>query len=456
MATESSQVLVIGGGPAGSTAATLLAQEGFSVTLLEREEFPRYHVGESLLPSCLPILDLMGARQKVDKFGFKLKRGAFFAWGSEQWELRFTELFGTEYSYQVRREDFDLILLRHAASQGVDTREGVSVKQINFEGGRAISADWERSDRSASGTILFDYVIDASGRAGLLATKQFNSRRIHEVFKNVAIWGYWRGAKTLQVGPEGAIGVSSIPKGWLWEIPLHDDTLSIGAVIGKDFLRTQQAAGLELDQIYRERIAESELISDLVSGAELVTELKAETDYSYVTDNFAGQGYLLAGDAACFLDPLLSTGVHLAMYSALLAAATVSSILRDGVPEANATRFYGKAYRAAYERLLVVVSLFYQAYRGRDEQFFEAQRLTRREQNNLQLHEAFLNVVTGIEDLADAQNEAFDMVAGTLSPDTGNPLAHHNSGMLQAPSTPGMAVDGLYLSTEPTLTLLRS
>jgi flavin-dependent dehydrogenase len=457
MMQESVQVLVIGGGPAGSTAATLLAREGFSVMLLERDHFPRYHIGESLLPSCLPVLDLMGAREKVEAHGFQRKHGAYYEWGTEKWELNFKPLYGTEYSWQVLRSDFDHMLLEHAKSQGVDVHEGVSVRQVNFDGDRAVSAAWERTDRSAEGVVAFDYVIDASGRAGLLATKQHRSRRIHEVFKNVALWGYWKNAERLAAGPVGAVGVISIPHGWLWEIPLHDGTLSVGAVITKEHLREQQAQQADLAKIYLDKIAESDVISGLVKGAELVSEVKAETDYSYVTDNWAGPGYLLVGDAACFLDPLLATGIHLAMYSALLSTATIASVLRDGVPEQDALNFYRKAYQASYERLIVLVQVFYENYRGRDEQFYQAQRLTRREKHHLNLNEAFLHIVSGIEDLADAKELAFDVVSGDFIDPGGSPVFpfdRHNVDLLQQPTTPDRAFSGLYLSTEPKVTLL--
>jgi 2-polyprenyl-6-methoxyphenol hydroxylase-like FAD-dependent oxidoreductase len=282
------------------------------------------------------------------------------------------------------------------------------------------------------------------------------------VFKNVALWGYWKNTNPFEYGPPGAIGVASIPRGWLWQIPLHDGTVSVGAVMTKEHLRQLQAQKADLAEIYHGKIAESELIRDLVSGAELSTEVKAESDYSYVTEVFAGPGHLLAGDAACFLDPLLSTGVHLAMYSGLLAAATISAILGDGVPEQDAMSFYAKAYRSAYERLLTMVSVFYEAYRGRDDHFYNAQKLTRGETHHLNLHEAFLNIITGVEDLADAtdQDRALSLVTNELIQTDGkasNPMVNfHSVHGMQRPDDPSRSMAGLYLATEPKVTLRRA
>jgi flavin-dependent dehydrogenase len=452
------EVLVIGGGPAGSTAATLLALQGFDVALLEKVHFPRYHIGESLLPSLLPVLDLLGARSIIEKHGFVRKMGAFYGWGRQEWPLRFDDPSRpANYSLQVVRSEFDQLLLEHAGDQGVQVRQNTSVQRVGFHDDRAASASW--SSGGDHGEIAFDYVIDASGRSGVLA-RQFGSRRVHDVFRNVAVWGYWRGTHPLAEAPKGAISVFSHPEqGWFWAIPLHDGTLSVGLVTDKrSFAEAKRASG-SVEALYHHAIPSCELLSEMLRDATLVTDLKVETDYSYVSDIFCGPGYFLAGDAACFLDPLLSTGVHLAMFSGLLAAASIGSTRRGEVAETAAQRFYDTAYRHAYERLLILVTAFYRIHDGRDCYFRFAQTLSRRDQSRLRLHESFLNIVTGLEDLHDTNNDhTIDAVYDALQrPVEGHPPyglgGHGTSHMAPLPTSPDQAIEGLYLTTTPQLGL---
>ncbi len=458
MTTDKTTVLVIGGGPGGATAATLLARQGIEVTLLESAVFPRYHIGESILPSVLPILDLMGVREKVEEYGFVRKDGAYFEWGPENWDLNFDHLTGANrHSYQVIRSEFDHLLLEHAKSQGVSVHEGTKVTEILFDGDRPVGARWVSvSDREHSGQIAFDYLVDASGRAGVMATKYLKNRHYHEAFKNIAVWSYYRDVTPLDRGPQGAIAVCSVPYGWFWAIPLHDGTTSVGLVAKRSIFNEERDRLGSIEAVYEDALAQCPRISDMVKGATKVSDFKVEQDYSYVSENKCGPGFVMVGDAACFLDPLLSTGVHLSTFAALLAAASISAILEGDLSEAEAMSFYERAYHQSYERLLVVVSFFYKSY-NRQSQFFEANKLTRRERDMLHLYESFLQIVTGIEDLDDttAGEEALESVSQQLARQQ-KITAGHNEALNSMPTDPRKAVGGLYLELEPKLRIRRA
>lgn len=403
---EKTQVLIIGGGPAGSTAAAFLVREGFKVVVLEKDRFPRYHIGESLLPTILPIIDLIGAREKLDAFGFQRKFGAYLEWGTETWELNFGELSGNAtYAYQVTRAEFDEMMLNHAAELGAMVFQETEVRSLEFDGDRPRRAFWKRNvtaGEPSQGSIEFDFVIDASGRNGLIANHYLNNRKYHQVFQNVGLWGYWKNTDRMATGREGDIAVGSIPTGWLWAIPLSDGTMSIGAVMHKNSIKERR--GQSLEQVYREAIEASPLVKKVTRDAELVSEVSSETDYSYASEQFCGPGYFLTGDAACFLDPLLSSGVHLATLSAMMAAASITSIYREEVDEVEALDFFENSYRQAYLRFLVFLSAFYDVGRTKESYFWEAQRITQQDVPADQLKLAFLNLVTGVKDFEDVQS----------------------------------------------------
>ena len=467
---QSTQVLVIGGGPGGSTAASLLAREGFDVTLIEKAVFPRYHIGESLLPSCLEILDTIGAREKIEAHGFQRKDGGYFDWGKDAWTLDFTKL-RHPYSFQVVRSEFDHILLEHAKSVGVKVYEGIEVKSIDFDGERPRSANWVRvnsdeqheSDKEQSGTISFEYVIDASGRAGLLSMRYLNGRHYHNAFQNVGIWGYWKGATRQQDVPEGAISVGAIPDGWVWAIPLHNGTTSVGVVMHKTRFKERRQQGDTVEQIYQSSIDNCELVSGLLANAECVTEIKAEQDYSYLADRLTGPGYYLIGDAACFIDPLLSTGVHLATHSAMLAAASVASSLRGDCNEEEAMLFFDQSYRHAYLRLMVIVSALYQQYNGEPTYFWQAQQLTSQDyDDSIALNQAFLFIVSGMEDLKDAEHAGavrdLEEVALHMPEKERASIAQqaYHRVFWRASISPETAIEGMYIVTKPHLALQRT
>jgi flavin-dependent dehydrogenase len=426
-------VLVIGGGPAGATTATLLANDGVEVELFERDRFPRYHIGESIVPACLPILELLGLREVVDAYGFQRKEGTYFHWGGKRWDYRFGSLTGDYvYAWQVERSEFDELLLRNAAARGVRVHEGRRVTAVEFDPtGRPVAVTWRDSGAGGTGRHEFDYLVDASGRAGIVANRYLAGRRFHDSFQNVAFWSYWTGGRHPADAPAGATLVCSIDQGWVWVIPLRDRVSSVGVVMHKErFRRLRQEE--PLPALYRRCLAEAELVPQVLRDAGMTGELTFEQDYSYAADRFAGPGYFLAGDAACFLDPLLSTGVHLAMFSGLLGAACLASLVRGELTGPAAERFYEESYRRTYLRLLVLVAAVYQQHRSPESYFQQARRLTVGDCEGDRVFDAFLNVVSGIEDLRDlhGQQLADRLVerAGRLYLDVHETLQHRSPG----------------------------
>ena len=398
-------VLVIGGGPGGSTAAAILAKAGLDVLLLERDTFPRYHIGESLLASCQATLKLSGAYDAVKAHGFQIKRGALIHWADDEWVLDWRKLVDQDaWSWQVDRAAYDDILLRNASKQGVEVIEGATVKQVIFEGERAVAAEWSRRGVDDIHTIEFDYVIDASGRKGLLSQQQFNMRQQHDIFQNVAVWSYWSGAELLPNSPEGAINVVSTPDGWWWHIPLGNDRFSVGMVTHREAFLRDRPGFDSLDAYYLDHLNQSKAIRNVTANASQIAEVKAEQDFSYVSERFCGTGYMIVGDAACFLDPLLSTGVHLAQYSGMIAAAAIISVSKQEISEAEGWTFFEYIYRRAYTRMLVLVSRMYQSYKGKDEYFWNAQKLVHESTHHHEPIRSFTDISAGLSDIHEASD----------------------------------------------------
>jgi hypothetical protein len=286
--------------------------------------------------------------------------------------------------------------------------------------------------------------------------------------------GYWEGARQPAESREGAITVSSIPNGWLWVIPLSNGTISLGAVIHKDTY-TAARADATMEQIYHNLVDSSELIRGVTSTGKLVSEIKAEQDYSYRSETFAGPGYFLVGDAACFLDPLLSSGVHLAMYSAMLAAASIASVVRDEISEPDAISYFAQSYRQAYARFLIFISSFYEA-QGKLGYFSKAKRLSRHDVDRHDVQSAFRNLVSGLEDFADVEGVTSHLIGEmsrrineNLNLRKGKEALQNASNRAQAEESasffdsveglamlsPSMSVNGFYVITKPRLGLVQ-
>jgi flavin-dependent dehydrogenase len=402
------EVIVIGGGPAGSTAAALLAKAGVSVTVLERAVFPRYHIGESITISCRGIIDYLGAFDKMNARGYPRKTGALIRWGSEpDWVIDWTTQFGPDMkSWQVDRDDFDMVLLDHARESGAEVIQGARVKKVIFEGDRATGVQWAASGDAETQVSRADIILDASGRAGLIGAQHFDNRRPHEIFRNVAIWGYWEGGELLPGSPADGINVIDSPDGWYWVIPLRDNRFSIGFVAHKSIFVERRKGFGSTEEMLLALVDESSTLKGMLAEGTFQPGVRVEQDFSYVADSFCGPGYFLLGDAACFLDPMLSTGVHLAMYSGLLAAASVLAVEHGDISERETHAFYESLFRNAYVRLFTMVSGFYQKHAGKARYFALAETLTREAEGQHGNHNvAFGEIISGLTDLREATDE---------------------------------------------------
>ena len=371
-------IVVIGGGPAGACASALLARMGLDVVLLERERFPRAHVGESLLPGSMPILESLGVMDEVREAGFTVKPGATMIWGTERepWSWYFRETHETyPHSYQVWRPEFDAILLNNARRSGVDAREGRQVTRVVFdEGGSVVAVRCRAADGLGNEVELpACYVVDASGQSGVLA-RQLGLREWDEFFRNLAVYGYYKGGGRLPEPDAGNILIESQRDGWLWHIPLRDGWASVGAVVDAD-VGQRGIREMGARSFLERQIAAAPYLAEMLKGAQPVPVPEVVRDWSYRCRSLSGPGYVLVGDAGCFIDPLFSSGVHLALTYAALAAVVVASALEDPTIAGPAGRMYEQMYYREYGHFRELARLFYSSNRTSESYFWEARRL---------------------------------------------------------------------------------
>jgi flavin-dependent dehydrogenase len=312
---------VAGGGPAGSSAAISLAQRGHSVVLFERETFPRFHIGESLLSTANDHFAKLGVAETMEAACFPDKWGArlFTHDGLSGRGVDFTEV--TEVTkpktVQVCREVFDKILLDRARELGVDVREGYRVNACEFSSDAAI-LDFASSDDGVSGRVRVHALVDATGRNGLLARK-FNLRTDEPLLANIAVFSHFKNVPRLAGDrPDDIRLVARNDAGWFWLIPISKELMSVGVVVPKS-LYLQWPKGSPEEMLDR-AIADTPVLADLMRGATREWPVRVEKDFSYSASAYAGDRWILAGDAGSFLDPVFSTGVSIAMESGIEAA----------------------------------------------------------------------------------------------------------------------------------------
>ncbi len=356
-------VIVIGGGPSGSTAATLLAKRGYRVVVFEREHFPRFHIGESLIPFTFPVLERLGLIDKMRASHFTKKYGVQFIneHGKLSEPFRFPDYDPHERSqtWQVVRSEFDEMLLNNSRANGVEVHEGARVLDVLFDGQRAVGVRVKLEGQDEK-EVRAQVVVDASGQSSMIMDRM-GLREWDAVLKKAAIWSYWKGAvRDPGIDGGGTIVIQTKEKkGWFWYIPLHDDIVSVGVVAGQDYL-FQNRVSKNAEAIFNEEVARCPGVQPRIANATRVDDFHIQKEYSYKATKAAGDGWVLIGDAFGFLDPLYSSGVLLAFTSAAMAADAIADALDVNDPSELRLRIWEPEHLKYLNRMRRLVLAFYE------------------------------------------------------------------------------------------------
>lgn len=349
--------VVIGGGPAGSITARQLAAAGYDVLVLEREDFPRFHIGESMLPYTAGILERLGMLDLFPAEDFPTKWGAEFTGPSGDFRrVDFTSQGGgrREAAFQCERAEFDQILLNNAQEQGAKVLHNARVTEVIEEQGRirGVRYKYDGEEYEAFGK----YVLDASGRTGVIAHRHFKNRRPNTRLELVGVFKHFGNVdEATNPGIEGDIQVGNHPDGWLWAIPLGHGKLSVGAVTPARNVRESTPLA-----VFDEHVSRVPRIACRIEGATVIDEIRGESDYCYFSNTLAGEGYFSVGDAGSFVDPIFSAGAYLAITSGVKAAESVIAILR-GADEAETQRDYENFVKTGYDCYTRLIYAFYES-----------------------------------------------------------------------------------------------
>ena len=355
-------VIVIGGGPSGSATATLLAQKGLKVELFERDHFPRFHIGESLIPHTYHVIKRLGLLPKMQQSHFTHKHSVQFVTEhgklSEPFYFHDHEEEEWSQTWQVRRAEFDQMLMTNAREHGVIVHEGARVLEVLFEGTKAVGIR-VKPEAQPERVVKAKVIVDASGQSSLIIDK-LNLREWDPELKKAAVWTYWKGAYRDEGKDAGATIVLQTKgkAGWFWYIPLHDDIISVGVVASNEYLFQNRTKDLEA--LYFEEVERCPGLKPRLENATRCDGFRAQKEYSYRAKQAAGDGWVLVGDAFGFLDPLYSSGVLLALTSAGMAADAIGDALAANDPSEARLRSWEKGYVAGMDRMRRLVVEFYE------------------------------------------------------------------------------------------------
>ncbi|HEX6074385.1 MAG TPA: NAD(P)/FAD-dependent oxidoreductase [Micromonosporaceae bacterium] len=354
---DSVDVAIIGGGPAGAAAATRLAQAGRSVLVLERRRHPRFHIGESMLPHTMAVLERLGALDLVQQQGYVTKRGAEFIFADGEYRrIAFADQGPGRHpeTFQCERAHLDRLLVQHARDTGATVLEEAPVHDLVIEQGRVVGLKYQAGGETR--TVRAKYVIDAGGRASKI-TQTFNLRRPAEQIRNVAVYRHYTGLdEKYNPGYDGDIQVGGHPDGWVWAIPIWSDVISIGTVMPKDVLRDGNP-----EKLFAEHLSRVPRITARITGTEPRGELRIEADYNYYSDTITGPGWFLVGDSACFGDPIFSGGVCMALTTGMAAAERVDELLSEPHREEEVQHLYSRFYKTGYDTYARLIYAYYES-----------------------------------------------------------------------------------------------
>jgi flavin-dependent dehydrogenase len=348
-------VIIIGGGPGGSTLAAFLAKKGYDVAIFEREAYPRFHIGESLLPASMPIFKETGFYETLAGGKYIKKYGARFVDYQTEEEIYFGFEGGINadipMAFEVERRDFDSDILAHAVKCGATLYQPEDVKDVSFFDSHVSVRTWKGEEVEAK------YVVDATGRSALIGRKNQN-RVPHEDLNNVAVFSHFAGVKRKSGKNEGDITIGLLPdRSWSWIIPFQGGKTSVGVVSNSTVFK----ATPDLSQYLIDRLEESAILKDYMAGAERTQEVTVISNYSHHCAEYYGDRWMLIGDAAAFLDPIFSSGVHISVTSAKLASRVLEECLKTGasIRASGLGAKYQQELNLGIKRFHNLITMFY-------------------------------------------------------------------------------------------------